>query len=327
MKHVEITNLEPSTKLESVYLIRDVMKRNKKNGEPYVALNLQDATGILNAFMWENADLFLNNNVVAGDFVYVRGMLNLYNGKLQLTIRDAERIDPELVPKDKFLPRSPRPAGEMEAELLAFLEQVQDKHLRALLDSFFGDTAFLRAFLEAPSARTMHQAYIGGLVEHTIGVVKNALAIAANYGRINTDLLLAGALIHDVAKVFEYSCSSSITITDSGRLIGHLSMAAMEVDRRARQIEGFPEETRLLLIHMILSHHGKLEFGSPKVPMTAEALILTWADYADAYLSTFFEKQKEAHDKGEKWTDWVDMFGHYLYAGDPPPEVEPGREG
>lgn len=322
MKHVKISTLEPGNRLESVYLIRDVYKRSKKNGEPYISLNLQDATGRVNAMMWDKVDLFMKNQLSPGDFAAFKADVGLYNGKVQLTIRGVDIVDPNLVDPGLFLPQSQRPILEMRTELFQWIDGVKTPHLKKLLDTFFNDEDFLRNFLRAPSARTMHQAYIGGLVEHTLGVVKNAMTLADNYQEfgIDADLLITAALLHDGSKVFEYTYRTSIDMTDKGRLVGHLSMMATEIEIRARRIEEFPEEDKILLQHMILSHHGKLEYGSPKVPMTAEALILSYADYIDAYLSTFFEKQKEAHEKGERWTDWVDMFGHFLYAGDPPPE-------
>ncbi|MBN1900469.1 HD domain-containing protein, partial [Candidatus Sumerlaeota bacterium] len=201
-------------------------------------------------------------------------------------------------------------------ELMDWIEKVKTPHLRSLLDSFFQDDKYLTAFLRAPSARTMHQAYVGGLVEHTLGVTKNAVTIADNYSGVDKDLLITGALLHDGFKVVEYSQKTTIEFTDKGRLLGHLCMMAMEIENRTRAIPDFPEETKTLLEHMILSHHGKREYGSPKVPMTAEALILFYADYIDAYLSAYFEQKQKAHKRGDKWTEWVDMFEGFLYAGE-----------
>jgi 3'-5' exoribonuclease len=323
MKHIFISDLNSGTRIESVYLVRDVMKKSKKSGEPYVFLNLQDSSDIINAVMWEGADLFLSNQVKQGDFVLVNAGVGLYNKQLQLTIRDARKVDPTMLDLEKFLPASKRPLIDMLKELRSWIDRVKRPYLKALLDSFFGDDKYLKTFLRAPSARTMHQAYIGGLVEHTLGVVKNAITVADNYGGVDKELLITGALLHDGAKIYEYSFDTAISITDRGRLIGHLAMMAMELESRISGIEEFPEEERMLLEHMILAHHGRQEWGSPKLPQTAEALILFYSDYMDAYLSTFFESQRKAHEKGEKWTGWVDMFGGFLYAGELPPEVAP----
>jgi len=325
MKHNEINSLQPGMNLESVYLVRDVFKKTRKSGEPFASLSLQDATGTVNAVMWDEAEKFLATGIRSGDFILVRGEVNQYNKQLQLTIREAKKVDPSLIQVEKFLPASPRPILEMKKELFQWIEQVKTPHLRALLDLYFGNDAFLAAFLRAPSARTMHQAYIGGLVEHTIGVVKNAVTIADNYKDVDRELLITGALLHDGSKVYEYSFQTSINYTDKGRLLGHLSMMAMDIENRARDIPGFPEETIMLLEHMILAHHGRREFGSPKVPMTAEAMILFYADYIDAYLSMYFEQKKKALEKGEPWTDWVDMFGSFLYAGSAQNDPEDNR--
>ena len=325
MKHLLISSLEPGLAVESVYLVRDVVKKTRKSGEPFASLILQDSSGTVNAVMWDEAEAFLARGVRSGDFVLIRGDVGQYNRQIQLTIREAKKVDPSLIQVEKFLPVSPRPIMEMKKELFQWIERVKIPHLRALLDIFFGDDAFLAGFLRAPSARTMHQAYIGGLVEHTLGVVKNAVTIADNYNDVDKELLITGALLHDGSKVYEYSFQTSINYTDKGRLIGHLSMMAMEIENRARAIPGFPEETIMLLEHMILAHHGRREFGSPKVPMTAEAMILFYADYIDAYLSMYFEQKKKAIEKGEQWTDWVDMFGSFLYAGSPQDDSEDNR--
>jgi len=315
MKHQEIKTLMPGTSLESVYAIRDVFKKSKKNGDPYIALVLQDATGTVNAVMWDNADLFLNNEIKPGDFVLIKANVGEYRDQLQLTVREAGKVDISMIQPEKFVPVSKRPLPEMQKEILDWIDQVKTPHLRALLDTFFQDDKFFTEFLRAPSARTMHQAYLGGLAEHTLGVVKNAVSIADNYPGVDKQLLITGALLHDASKVYEYSLKTTIEFTSKGRLIGHLCLMAMEIDNRVKNIPDFPEETKMLLEHMILAHHGRREYGSPKVPKTAEALILFYADYIDAYLSTYFEQRDKAREKGEPWTDWVDMFSSFLYAG------------
>lgn len=322
MKHIPISSLQVGLKIESVYLIKDVDKKSKKNGEPFVSLTLQDSTGTINAIMWDDVDAFLNNKITTGDFILIKAAINEYNKQIQAIISEAKKIDSSLVEVEKFQPASSRPLPEMKAELEAYIEQVKQPHLQALLQFFFGDEQFMAAFMRAPAARNMHQAYIGGLAEHTIGVIKNALVLAANYKGVDLDLLLTGALLHDACKIYDYSFTTAISMTDMGRLIGHLAMMSMKIEAAIAQIPDFPEETKMLLEHMLLAHHGKMEYGSPRLPVTAEALILFYADYADAYLSTYFEERKKAHQKGQKWTDYVEMFDAYLYAGIPPNPTE-----
>ncbi|HRU54961.1 MAG TPA: HD domain-containing protein [Candidatus Sumerlaeia bacterium] len=322
MKHVPLSSLQVGFKIESVYLIKDVDKKTKKNGEPYVSLTLQDNTGTINAIMWDDVDSFLNNRISTGDFIFIRASINEYNKQIQAIISEVKKIDISQVEVEKFQPASSRPIPEMKEELSAFIKRVEAPHLQSLLQFFFGDEQFMAAFMRAPAARNMHQAYIGGLAEHTIGVIKNALALAANYEGVDVDLLITGALLHDACKIYDYSFTTAITTTDMGRLIGHLALMSMKIEAAVSQIPDFPEEAKMLLEHMILSHHGKKEYGSPRLPVTAEALILFYADYADAYLSTYFEERKMAHQKGQKWTDYVEMFQSYLYAGEPPKPEE-----
>ena len=322
MKHHNISSIEPNNRIESVYLIRELDKKSKKNGEPFVALVLQDATGTARAIMWDKAEIFLNNHAGVGDFVLVKADAGVYNRNLQLTLREAQKVDSEVVELEKFLPRSKRPLPEMKKELDMWVDKVQTPYLKALLHTFFSDDAYFKAFLRAPSARKMHQAYLGGLAEHTLGVVKNAVTIAANYGDMDMDLLITGALLHDGAKVYEYEFKTAIDFTDRGRLLGHLTMMSAEIELRAREIPDFPDDKKMLLQHMVLSHHGRMEYGSPKLPQTAEALVLSYSDYIDAYLSTYFEAREKALANGERWTGWVDIFGSYLYAGEPHFEEE-----
>lgn len=318
MKHIPITNLQVSPKLESVYLVKEVENKFKKTGAPFASLLLQDSTGTVSAVMWDNAEPFLNNDIRPGDFILIKASVGKYKEQLQVTIQEVQKVDASLLDVQKFLPTSKRPLEEMKAEILGYVGQVKEPHLHALLEALFLDEKFMELFLRAPAARMMHQAYIGGLAEHTLAVIKNALTIAANYEGIDTDLLLTAALIHDGCKVYEYAYTTAINNTDKGRLVGHISMMGMMLETQAARIQGFPEETKMLLQHIVLSHHGRKEYGSPKVPMTAEAMILFYADYIDAYLSTFFEEKRKAHQKGQKWTEWVQMFESYLYAGEPP---------
>ena len=317
MKHTPISSLQPGMKIESVYLVKEVEKKLRKSGEPFAALVLQDSTGTINAIMWDGAEPFLDNLINPGDFILIKASVGEYNKQIQVTLYEVKKVDATLLDVQKFLPVSRRPLPEMRKELEQWIGEVRTPPLCALLNAIFGDESYLTAFLRAPAARSMHQAYIGGLAEHTLAVVKNALAIAAHYEGVDRDLLLTAALIHDGCKVYEYAYTTAINMTDQGRLVGHLSMMALKIETLAAQIPDFPAETKWLLQHIILSHHGRLEYGSPKLPMTAEAMILFYADYIDAYLSTYFEEKKKALQKGQRWTDWVEMFGCYLYAGGP----------
>lgn len=317
MVHMKIAELEPGTTLKSVYLIQSLEKRQKRSGEMYVALVLQDKTGTIQAVMWENAGKLLRGEINAEDFVKVSGDVGIYNNQLQLTVRSLEKVADDKVDLEQFLPHSKRSLEEMHAELREAIESVKTPPLKALLKSFFDDAEFLDAFSRAPSAMSMHQAYIGGLLEHTLAVLRVAHAIGALYPPYDYDLLTTGVLLHDMGKIHEFGYRRAIRYTSVGRLLGHIPIGFCLVDRKIEAIPHFPQETRILLLHLLLSHHGQKEWGSPRRPKTIEALLLHYADYIDAYLSTYRETTEKARERGELWTEYQRMFERFLFAGLP----------
>jgi 3'-5' exoribonuclease len=317
MVHVKISELEPGMSVESVYLIQSLEKRQRRSGEAYVALVLQDKSGTIQTVMWENARKLLRGEIVAEDFVKVSGDVGLYNNQLQLTLRSVEKVADDKVDLEQFLPHSKRSVDEMQAELRQAIESVKAPHLKALLKSFFDDAEFLDAFSRAPSAMSMHQAYIGGLLEHTLAVLRVAHAIGELYPPYDRDLLTTGVLLHDMGKIREFAYKRAIRYTSLGRLLGHITISFCLVDKKIDTIPDFPQETRIMLLHLLLSHHGLKEWGSPRRPKTLEALLLHYADYIDAYLSTYRETTERARERGELWTDYQRMFERFLFAGLP----------
>jgi 3'-5' exoribonuclease len=325
VKHVKISDLQPGSSVSSVYLVAVVEKKQKKSGDLYAAVTFQDASGRIAAVMWDNAHNFLADKIVKDDFALVTGDVGIYNNQLQLTIRSVEKVDESRVSLADFIPHSPHSIPDMQAQLQQYVQMVTDPHLVRLLKHFFDDSAFLAAFSRAPSACTMHQAYIGGLLEHTLGVARNCLTIAGNYSSANRDLLITGALLHDIGKIEEFTFARAFSYTDSGRLLGHITIGIEMVTNALSQIPDFPAQTKTLLFHMLISHHGVKEWGSPRRPKTLEALILHYADYIDAYLSTYIEVTGKAKERGDLWSDWNKMFERYLFAGfseEEPPKSE-----
>jgi 3'-5' exoribonuclease len=323
-------DLRPGDSVDSSYHLASLERRSKKNGEPFFSLVLGDATGSVNAVMWDNHALLETGAIQADQFVRVEAQAAEYRGNVQLTLRRIERLADAAVNFADFLPVSPRPRAEMERVLDELIGRVRQPDCRRLLDRFFGHARFRDLFCSAPAAVRIHQAYVGGLLEHTLNVMTNALRMAPQYEPVDYDVLVTGGLLHDVGKIREFDWKRAISYSDEGRLVGHIAIGASMVDSAIRTMQretgvGFPEPLRLQILHLVLSHHGKLEYGSPTLPKTREALILHYADYADAYLSSFAGAVAEAQARGEPWTPYNKMFESYLYAGAPaaPHELEP----
>jgi 3'-5' exoribonuclease len=317
-KHQKVCDLEPGAKLDDIYHLTSVEQRTKKNGEPFFMLQLSDASGTLNTVMWDHHEDLVNGTIVTDNFVHIIGDVADYKNRLQGTLRRINLVDDTDVSLMDFLPVSPRPRDEMEKELDEWIAKVENNDCKRLLDKLFGHPKLRELFCTAPAAARIHQAYVHGLLEHSLVVMNLAWSIASNYEPVNRDLLITGCLLHDIGKIRELEWKRVITYTTEGRLLGHIPMGSSMVDaliNELRRKDGFDPEIQFQLVHMLLSHHGKLEWGSPITPKTREALILHYADHAEAYMSAFDTEVRQAADRSEPWTNWSRMFDSYLYVG------------
>jgi 3'-5' exoribonuclease len=307
----------------SFFLVRAKEIRRRRNGEPFLSLTLGDRTGELPAVMWEGfqeAAASLHD----GDVVKVQAAVGSYQGERQLQlqrIRLASEEDGFTL--EDFLPRSPRdPAVALDA-LQAASRSMGDPHLKALLEDLWADAEFVRAFTDAPAAKGLHHAYLGGLVEHTASVVALCETMATHYEGVDRDLLVAGAILHDVGKLRELQWRGTFDYTDAGRLLGHIVQGVLFVEERLRKFPDFPPPRRDQLLHNILSHHGELEWGSPKRPKTLEAVILHHVENLDGKVNQFQAFGREHRDPERPgWTSYIRVLDRYLYVG--PPSGEPG---
>lgn len=321
LPQIPVSTLRPGMSVDSVYVLTSVEQRTKKNGDPYFSLQLADGTGVANAVMWDKHESLLARTIEREDYVHVLADAGDFNGQLQLNLRRIARADASRVNPKDFLAYSPRPMAEMEAELDAALAEVKNPQLARLLERLFRHKRFRELYCSAPAALRIHQAYIGGLLEHTLNVLRHVRACAPTYAPVNMDLAITGTLLHDVGKIRELAWGRVITYTDEGRLFGHITIGAQMIEGAIRELQrqpgGFDDTLRLQLIHMILSHHGKLEYGSPVTPRTREAMLLHYCDYMDAYLTMATAEMNRATAKGEAWTPYLKLFDAYLYAGPP----------
>jgi 3'-5' exoribonuclease len=317
MKHIPITQLQPAPNVESVYLLQQVEWKNKRNGDPFVSVVFADATGTVPGVLWDNFTALINRQVVAEDFVLVTGEVSLYNNSPQFIVRKLVKVPDEQVDFRKFLAHTPKDLGELEAELDERIASIASPDCRRLLEYFLGRESgrIRKDFCAAPAAVRVHQAYIGGLLEHTLAVLRNALVIADQYKPYDRDLLITGGLLHDAGKIREYAWNRIIRYTDEGRLVGHISICVGWLSLAFRDLAPFDERLAWNLVHLVLSHHGKREWGSPVLPKTREALFLHYADFTDAYLATYCLETDRAREQGELWTSFNKLFDTYLYAG------------
>jgi len=293
--------------ITSFFAVSAKQVRPNKTGEPYLQLTLADRTGQIEAKMWDNVPAKMTT-FEAGDCVKIKAEINRYNGRFQMIVRDIRKTaDGEHDPAD-FLPATTRDIEEMWSQLRSVIASFTDPHLRALVDSFLDDDAIANELRRAPAAKALHHAWIGGLLEHIVSLMSLAESVLPHYPQVNRDLVLTGVALHDIGKLQELTYGNAFGYSIEGQLLGHITIGLKNVQQRIAAIPGFPPRLALLVEHIILSHHGKYEFGSPKLPMIAEAVMLNMLDDLDAKMQMMqeeFKRNQAAGNDGAKLTDWV----------------------
>lgn len=316
--HVWVREIVGEAAIKGLYLAKEKRMGITRKGEPFMSLILSDRTGEIEARVWERAK-DLGALFREGDVIVVEGTASSYRDQIQITISSLrmpeEPIDPEL-----FLEGSPRDSEETLTDLRELLKGVRNKHLRSLLDRFLADQVFMSHFRQAPAAKNFHHSYLGGLLDHTLSVCQLAGYVAAKYPQLDGDLLLSGAFLHDIGKIRELGFHYQIDYTDEGRLLGHVVLGVTMLDEKLALLKGFPAETAIKLKHMILSHHGQYEFGSPKRPKFLEAFALNLIDDLDAKIHGIRQFMDKDRHEGA-WTDFNRLFERFLLKG----ELRPGE--
>ncbi|MGN0391217.1 MAG: 3'-5' exoribonuclease YhaM family protein [Wujia sp.] len=301
-----IKELRDGEMISEIYLCKNKVIAKTKAGKTYYSMQLQDKTGIIDAKIWE-----LNNAIAHFEpmnYIRVDAQVVSFNGALQLNVKRVRVADEGEYNVSDYMPCSDKNIDTMYGELLALIDSVQNKYLNALLKKMFvEDKAFVEKFKNHSAAKSIHHGFIGGLLEHSLSVAKLCEYIASNYPAVNHDLLVTAAICHDIGKVDEISSFPENDYTDEGQLVGHIVMGTMMIADKIREIPDFPVKLANELKHCILSHHGELEYGSPKKPALIEALALAHADNLDAKLQTFTEVIKSNSDKTE-WLGYNKMF-------------------
>jgi len=316
-----VNQLAEREQIDQVFLVADKQLRANRNGNLYLQLRLMDKTGSLTGMLW-NASEQLFNSVATGNYLRVCGTTQLYNGQLQMIVTRVEPADPRQVDEQDFVTVSSEEIDRLAARLAELLRGVANPHLRSLAECFLADDEFMRKFTTAPAGIKNHHAYRGGLLAHVVSLMEVCRTVAPLYPELDADLLLLGAFLHDAGKIDELIYDREFGYSDEGQLIGHVVMAVSMLEDKvaeAEQLAGerFPRELLLRLKHLIVSHHGEYEFGSPKLPMTLEAIALHLLDNLDAKLYSVAQLLKEDTGGDSAWTSYNQPLGRKFFKGGP----------
>ncbi len=314
MKKTLVKDIQERDWVDAPFLVRDKIIGMAKNGRPYMTIKLMDCSGEVEGRIWDRVDE-LSARFNKDDFVQVAGKASVYMGKMQLVLQEVDRLDESAVSLADFLPVSARPFDEMVAELQELVAGLTDPDLRTLMQAFLSDHDFMSGYTRAPAAKTMHHVYLGGLLEHSLCVAVLADDISRRYPDLNRDLLVVGALLHDVGKTAELRYARSFEYTDAGKLLGHIVIGVEMVEEKLRSMQDFPLDLAVHLKHLLLSHHGQYEYGSPKRPKTMEAVILNFLDDLDSKINGVRTHIEREPDSESAWTQYHRLYDRYFYKG------------
>src|SRR5208283_4570417 len=297
--------------ITSSFVVVSKQIKPKKSGEPYLALILGDRSGQLDAKMWDNVEDVLSA-FEQDDFLKIKGLVNRYKNRFQLTIHKLRKLGETEIEFSDYLPKTTKDIDELWQTLGNFVTSFQNAHLKSLLQSFMADPEIAAAYRSAPAAKTLHHAYIGGLLDHVVSLMRSCDLVCRNYPQVNRDLLLAGVFLHDIGKIHELTYNRSFSYTTRGQLLGHMIIELEMLQAKLALVPDFPPELKTLLEHLIISHHGEYEFGSPKLPMFPEALLLHYMDDLDSKMEAMRAQfEREAEMEGS-WTSYNASLGRPL---------------
>lgn len=312
MEKIFVSNLKADEPVHTVFLVREKNLGTGKNGRPYLTFILADRSGEVDARLWDNVE-HANRQVSVGDFVLVKGVVQLFQNRKQVIVHTIEEVQPENYKMADFMPATAQDVEKMFAELLGFVGEVRNDYIRGLLLETLRNDEVAAKFKKCPAAKTIHHAYIGGLLEHVLSMCGIMRALAGHYKALDYDLLIFGAIYHDLGKIWELSYDTSFAYTDEGRLLGHHVLACEYIERLSGKVLGFPHNLKLMLKHIVLSHHDKLEFGSPKRPKFLEAFVVAMVDDLDSKINTMERLMEMDSNSGERWSRYSALFDRYFF--------------
>ncbi len=297
--------------ITSSFVVASKQVKPKKNGEPYLALTLADRSGHLEAKMWDNVEEAIDA-FEQDEFLKIKGLINKYKNRFQLTIHKLRRMEEAEIDYADYLPKTTKDIGELWQALAAFVATFQNPHLKALVELFMADAEIAERYRNAPAAKTLHHAYIGGLLDHVVSLFRVCDLVSGNYPQINRDLLLTGAFLHDIGKIQELTYNRSFSYTTRGQLLGHMIIELEMLQEKLEKLPDFPPALKTLLEHLIISHHGQYDFGSPKLPMFPEALMLHDLDDLDSKMEAMRAHYARESETEGAWTSYNPSLGRPL---------------
>jgi 3'-5' exoribonuclease len=307
MKTLYVKDLTADQAITGFFLVHVKEVRNTAAGKPYLRLELGDCSGTVEARMWDQFDE-LAKDIKRDDFVKIQARVEIYRNRMQLALQQFRVARPEEIDLADFLPHTPFNVEEMFQKLLGYVQELKNPWLKKLAAGIFSDPRIVPRFKRAPAAKVMHHAYLGGLLEHVVGLCGLAKAIAAHYPELDVDLLLIAAMLHDVGKLDELCYEKALGYTTEGQLLGHIVMELETVSNAMETIEGFPPKLKAVVQHILISHHGQYDFGSPKLPMIREALAFHYMDDMDSKMAAI--RNALAGDSGEpEWSMFSAALG------------------
>ena len=315
MVHRFINQMTSGEQLDDIFLVSQPILRSTTRGDLYIAMYLGDKTGKLNGRMWQATEAIYNSIPKEG-FVRIKARTELYQGTMQIVIDNIRPVKPEDVTLEDFLPRTEKDVAQMFARVKAIVSKLKEPALKALCDDFLADGPLMERFCRAPAGMVNHHSYLGGLLEHTLGMLEVAVAILPIYPKVQADLVIAGIFLHDMAKTEELAYEMAFSYTDSGQLLGHITQTAILVSKRVDVLRAKGAEIAQplvdCLLHIILTHHGAYEFGSPKLPATAEAFMVSYIDNMDAKVNQTTLTIENEPGEGD-WTPYKGSLQTRLY--------------
>ena len=315
MPHNFIKKLQPGIQLDDIYLVSQPILRSTSKGDLYIAMYLADRTGKLNGRMWQATEAIYNSLPTEG-FVHIIARTETYQNALQIVVNKITTVDTDKVNLEDYLPRTEKDVDKMFTEVKNIIATIKNPDLKALIEAFLEDAELAKQFRTAPAAMTLHHGYLGGLLEHTLNILKAAQAVLPLYPEVQADLVLAGVFFHDLGKIKELSYKTAFSYTDQGQLVGHIVQTVVMLNKKADALaaKGTKINPDILanLEHIIVTHHGQYEFGSPKLPATAEAFMVNYLDDLDAKMNQV--KIAIENDPGNSdWTIWKNHLQTRLY--------------
>ncbi len=314
MKSQYINELKAGQLVKEKFLITKKILREKKDGGFFMQIELSDRTGSIEGVAWDNIIDELKN-IASGDFVFVTGSVSEYNERLRIVVNSITRVTEDEIEAEDFLNVVEENIEKVIKEIKEMINRINNQFLKNLLARFLNDAAFMEKFSKAPAAKKAHHASIGGLAVHTRNVMNLGIKICETFGFLNTDLLIAGSFLHDIGKIYEYTYHKRIDYTKDGRLLGHIVIGCEIIAQKITEIENFPGELRLKLLHMVISHHGELEYGSPILPVFPEALVLHFIDNLDSKLEMMRDEIKKNKGTLSDWSEYHPLLERVIYLG------------